>query len=114
MYSKRIKWLMQSSRKIFGLIQGDRVGVLVDSSNSNMGFGRAIEFQDSLLVNTKNRLSFINSIYFLEQSNNKQKTILKNLVSEQLSKKKQIYLAAYGSECHELWNDSLKDVHHRT
>ena len=50
MYSKRIKWLMQSSRKIFGLIQGDKVGVLVDSSNSNMGFGRAIEFQDSLLV----------------------------------------------------------------
>ena len=53
MYSKRIKWLMQSSRKIFGLIQGDKVAVLVDSSNSNMGFGRAIEFQDSLLVNLR-------------------------------------------------------------
>ena len=51
MYSKRIKWLMQSSRKVFGLVQGERVAVLIDSSNSNMGFGRAIEIQDALLVN---------------------------------------------------------------
>jgi hypothetical protein len=26
------------------------VAVIIDSSNSNMGFGRAIELQDSLLV----------------------------------------------------------------
>ena len=50
MYSKRIKWLMQSSRKVFGLVQGEKVAVLIDSSNANMGFGRAIEIQDALLV----------------------------------------------------------------
>lgn len=53
MYSKRIKWLMQSSRKVFGLVQGEKVAVLIDSSNANMGFGRAIEIQDALLVNLK-------------------------------------------------------------
>jgi hypothetical protein len=40
-------------KKSFGLIQGDRVAVLIDSSDANMGFGRAIELQDSLLVNEK-------------------------------------------------------------
>ena len=36
--------------KSFGLIEGERVAIIIDSSNSNMGFGRAIELQDSLLV----------------------------------------------------------------
>ena len=79
MYSKRVKWLTQSSRKvrqsiklfhsrqlfksflnlsqIFGLVNGDRVAVLIDSSNSNLGFGRAIEFQDSLLVNVNQTIA---------------------------------------------------------
>ena len=42
--------------KVFGLVNGDRVAVLIDSSNSNLGFGRAIEFQDSLLVWIKVRI----------------------------------------------------------
>lgn len=41
---------MQSSRKVFGLVEGQKVALLVDSSNSNMSFGRAIELQDALLV----------------------------------------------------------------
>ncbi len=50
MYSKRIKWLLQSSKKKFGLVQGDRIALIIDTSDPNMGFGRAIELQDSLLV----------------------------------------------------------------
>ncbi|CAF0842281.1 unnamed protein product [Brachionus calyciflorus] len=86
MFSKRIKWLMQSSRRAFGLVQGERVAILIDSSNSNMGFGRAIDIQDSLI----------------------------NLINEQLSKKKQFYFLSFGSDIYELWDESLKDVHHRT
>jgi len=86
MFSKRIKWLMQSSRRAFGMVQGERIAVLIDSSNSNMGFGRAIDIQDSLL----------------------------NLANEQLSKKKQFYFLSFGSDVEELWDSSPKDVHHRT
>lgn len=86
MYSKRIKWLMQSSRKSFGLVQGDRVAILIDSSNANMGFGRAVELQDSLM----------------------------NLITEQLIKRKQFYFAAFGTELNECWDDELKDVHPRS
>jgi hypothetical protein len=62
------------------------VAVAIDSSNSNMGFGRSVDIQDSLLT----------------------------LIDEQLSTKKQLYLLSFGSEIDELWDDSLKDVHHRT
>jgi hypothetical protein len=51
MYSKRIKWLMECSRKSFGLVKGENIAVLIDSSDANMRFGRAVELQDSLLVN---------------------------------------------------------------
>ncbi len=68
------------------MVQGERVAVLIDSSNANMGFGRAIEIQDSLL----------------------------NVINEQLSKKKQFYFLTYGSEAQELWDDTLRDVHHRS
>lgn len=77
---------MQSSRRAFGLIQGERIAVLIDSSNSNMGFGRSIDIQDSMI----------------------------NLINEQLSNKKQLYFLSFGTEIAELWKNSLKDVHHRT
>lgn len=77
---------MQSSRRAFGLIQGERTAVLIDSSNANMGFGRSIDIQDSLM----------------------------NLINEQLSNKKQFYFLSYGTDIKELWSNSLKDVHHRT
>lgn len=52
---------MQSSRKVFGLVEGQKVALLVDSSNSNMSFGRAIELQDALLVIKKIlKISFSN------------------------------------------------------
>jgi len=39
---------------------------------------------------------------------------MKNLIEEQLSKKKKFYFLSYGTEVNELWDESLKDVHHRT
>jgi len=36
--------------KLFGLVKGERVGVLIDSSDANTGFGRLQDFQQSLLV----------------------------------------------------------------
>lgn len=77
---------MQFSRRAFGLIQGERIAVIIDSSNSNMGFGRSIDIQDSMI----------------------------NLINEQLSNKKQFYFISFGTEIEELWKNSLKDVHHRT
>ena len=85
MYSKRIKWLMQSSKRLFGLVQGERVAVLIDTSDTNMAFGRAIELQDSLV----------------------------SLIAEQMSKRKQMYFLNYGTDVKELWEDTLMDVHHR-
>lgn len=63
-YSKRIKWLLQSSRKVFGLVEGERVAILIDSSNSNMSFGRAIELQDALIVNIFFNCKFFSYNFF--------------------------------------------------
>lgn len=69
MYSKRIKWLMQSSKKIFGLVQGDRTAVIIDTSDPNMGFGRAIELQDSLLVIRFKKKNFLINYKILNDFN---------------------------------------------
>jgi hypothetical protein len=60
MFSKRIKWLMQSSRKSFGLIEGERVAIIVDSSTANLGFGRSTEVLDSLIVIFSISYTFLN------------------------------------------------------
>ncbi len=87
MYSKRIKWLMKGSKKVFGLVQGERVAVVIDTSDASMGFGRAIEMQDALV----------------------------NLIGEQLSKKKELYFLMYGTGTNELWEDlQLTEVCHAT
>ncbi len=87
MYSKRIKWLMQGSKKVFGLVQGERVAVVVDTSDASMGFGRAIEMQDALL----------------------------SLIDEQLKKKKALYFLMYGTEASELWEETeVREVCHGT
>ena len=49
-------FLFLKTLKTFGLVLGQRVAVLIDSSNSNMGFGRAIELQDSLIVKKLNKI----------------------------------------------------------
>ena len=34
----------------FGLVKGSRVGVMIDTSDSNCGFGRLSSFQEALTV----------------------------------------------------------------
>jgi len=83
-YHKRIKWLLQGSRKHFGLVTGENVAVLIDSSDDNIGFGRISEFQQSLL----------------------------NLLDEQLQHKKLFYFLSVGTDPHELW-ESMRTVNTR-
>ncbi|CAB4002902.1 Hypothetical predicted protein, partial [Paramuricea clavata] len=45
---KRIDWLMEGSRKIFGLLKGQRVAILIDTSDANCGYGRLDLLQQSL------------------------------------------------------------------
>ena len=41
---------------MFGLIKRSRVGVLIDVSDANCGFGRLTHFQEALMVGGKTRL----------------------------------------------------------
>jgi hypothetical protein len=50
MYTKRIKWLLQGSKRVFGHVKGERVAVCIDSSDANLGFGRQTALQESLIV----------------------------------------------------------------
>ncbi|XP_069838086.1 von Willebrand factor A domain-containing protein 3A [Dendropsophus ebraccatus] len=68
-FHKRIRWLMEGSRKMFGLVQGKNIGLLIDSSHLNCG-PRRMDFLRGLLC----------------------------LVDEQLCYKKKIFLMSFGSE----------------
>ncbi|KAK2189215.1 hypothetical protein NP493_113g03015 [Ridgeia piscesae] len=85
MYTKRIKWLLQGSRRVFGLIKRSRVGVLIDVSDANCGFGRLTHFQEALM----------------------------HLVDEQMAEMKSMYLVAFGSDLSPLWANSM-DINCRT
>ncbi|XP_030069022.1 von Willebrand factor A domain-containing protein 3A [Microcaecilia unicolor] len=63
-YHQRIEWLKKNSRKIFGLIKGDRVGVLVDTSDINFGPGR-LDFQREILCLIDEQLCYKKQLYFL-------------------------------------------------
>ncbi|XP_055877562.1 von Willebrand factor A domain-containing protein 3A-like [Biomphalaria glabrata] len=75
MYTKRIKWLLQGSKRMFGHLMGNKVAVCVDTSHANLGFGRQTAFQESLL----------------------------HLIDEQLTNRASIYLASFGTEFDPLW-----------
>lgn len=83
-YTHRIKWLLQGSRKVFGLVKGKRVIVVVDCSNINTGYGRLETLQDFLM----------------------------HLIDEQLSKKSALYFTAFGTMAEPLW-PVLRDVNVR-
>ncbi|XP_042293164.1 von Willebrand factor A domain-containing protein 3A isoform X1 [Sceloporus undulatus] len=74
MYDKRIQWLLQGSRKMFGVIQGSRIGVLIDTSNISCK-PRLCEFQRDLL----------------------------SLIDEQLCYMKKLYFVSFGTEASSLW-----------
>ncbi|XP_075926061.1 von Willebrand factor A domain-containing protein 3A isoform X2 [Petromyzon marinus] len=84
LYHQRIKWLLQDSRKLFGLVQGTRVAVIVDSSDANCVPGRLSDLRTSLL----------------------------QLVDEQLCYRKQLYLLSCGSKEKPLW-DTVRHVNLR-
>ncbi|XP_076458970.1 von Willebrand factor A domain-containing protein 3A-like isoform X2 [Babylonia areolata] len=84
MYTKRIKWLLQGSKRVFGHVKGERVAVIIDCSDANMGFGRQTALQESLI----------------------------HLLDEQVSKKKGAYLVSFGTDIDPLW-PVVRDVNDR-
>ncbi|XP_041062739.1 von Willebrand factor A domain-containing protein 3A [Carcharodon carcharias] len=85
LYHQRMEWLMEGSRKMFGLVKGSRVGLLIDSSAANCGLGRLQDFQTALLC----------------------------LLDEQLCYRKQFYFLSFGSDLSSLW-ETPRNVNIRT
>lgn len=82
--SNRIRWLLQDSRKVFGVVQGARVLVIFDFSQGQASFGRGNEYHKHLL----------------------------DLIDEQLTTKDQLGFLAYGTDVDPLWK-GLRDVNSR-
>nr|XP_055040056.1 von Willebrand factor A domain-containing protein 3A isoform X4 [Misgurnus anguillicaudatus] len=76
MYHDQIKCLTQGSKKVFGVVNGSRLGVLVDTSNFNCSEERLPELQQHLLM----------------------------LIEEQLHLKEQLYLLSYSTDVSSLWD----------
>ncbi|XP_055994783.1 von Willebrand factor A domain-containing protein 3A [Sorex fumeus] len=74
LYQQRIRWLSEQSKKVFGLIHGERVGILIHMS----------VFRSSSQKKE-----------FLED--------LESLILEQLSRKEALYILAFGSTSSSLW-----------
>ncbi|XP_076122786.1 von Willebrand factor A domain-containing protein 3A [Alosa pseudoharengus] len=49
LYHNRIRWLTEGSRKVFGMVRGSKVAVLVDASDVNCSTDRLIDLQRNLL-----------------------------------------------------------------
>ncbi|XP_046873267.1 von Willebrand factor A domain-containing protein 3A isoform X2 [Hypomesus transpacificus] len=81
LYHGKMRWLNQGSMKVFGLVKGSRVGVIVDVSDANCTEERLVDLQVNLLA----------------------------LIEEQLICKRQLYLLSFGTESNSLW-DSPVDV----
>ncbi|KAM6957253.1 von Willebrand factor A domain-containing protein 3A [Aplochiton taeniatus] len=81
LYHGRIRWLNQGSKKVFGLVKGSCVGLMIDTSGANCSGGRLVGLQMNLV----------------------------NLIDEQLSDRQQLYLMAFGSDSSSLW-DSPSNV----
>ncbi|CAF3965844.1 unnamed protein product, partial [Rotaria magnacalcarata] len=82
--SNRIRWLLQDSRKVFGVVQGARVLVILDFSQGQASFGRGDEYHKHLM----------------------------QLIEEQLIYKEQLGFIAYGTDIDALWN-GVRDVNTR-
>ncbi|NXW28945.1 VWA3A protein, partial [Phaetusa simplex] len=80
LYHQRIQWLLQNSRKVFGLIKGTKIGLMVDVSHVSYG-PRLLDFQKDLLC----------------------------LIDEQLCYKKQLYCLSFSTEISPLW-ESPKNI----
>ncbi|KFQ20094.1 von Willebrand factor A domain-containing protein 3A, partial [Merops nubicus] len=80
LYQQRVQWLLQDSRKVFGLVEGSNVGLVVDVSNVSYG-PQLLDFQKDLL----------------------------RLIDEQLCYKKQLYCLSFSTEISPLW-ESPKNI----
>ncbi|XP_027512563.1 von Willebrand factor A domain-containing protein 3A isoform X1 [Corapipo altera] len=80
LYQQRIQWLLEDSRKVFGVIKGTKVGLLIDVSHMSYG-PRLLDFQKDLLC----------------------------LIDEQLCYKKQLYCLSFSAEISPLW-ESPKNI----
>ncbi|XP_045213175.2 von Willebrand factor A domain-containing protein 3A-like isoform X3 [Mercenaria mercenaria] len=83
-FTKRIKWLLTGSKRVFGNVKGERCVLCVDTSDANTGFGRLTAFQESLI----------------------------HLVDEQFPEKRGIYLMSFGTDVDPLW-PVVRDVNIR-
>ncbi|KAL5018508.1 hypothetical protein ScPMuIL_004230 [Solemya velum] len=83
-YTKRIKWLLQGSKRVFGNVKGKRVAVCVDTSDANTGFGRLTTLQELLI----------------------------HLIDEQIANKEAAYFLSFGSEPEPLW-PVMRDINCR-
>ena len=60
MYNNRVRWLLQASRRVFGVVQGRRVAVLIDTSDANLNFGRLASLKVLFgIMWIKTKLSFV-------------------------------------------------------
>ncbi|XP_076997692.1 von Willebrand factor A domain-containing protein 3A [Tamandua tetradactyla] len=74
LYQQRIQWLTENSKKVFGLIKGARVGILIDVSGVSCG-PQKDEFEKDFL----------------------------SLIDEQLSHKEKLYSLSFGTTAKALW-----------
>ncbi|XP_054992066.1 von Willebrand factor A domain-containing protein 3A [Sorex araneus] len=79
LYQQRVQWLSEHSKKVFGLIPGERVGILIHTAVLRAGPRRE---------------------EFLED--------LESLIQEQLRQKETLYILAFGSTSSGLWPDPVE------
>ncbi|XP_032699914.1 von Willebrand factor A domain-containing protein 3A isoform X2 [Lontra canadensis] len=79
LYQQRIQWLTENSRKVFGLIKGARVGIVIDVSAVSSGSQKE-EFQKDFL----------------------------SLIEEQLSHKEKLYVLSFCSTASALWPEPVE------
>ncbi|XP_063727646.1 von Willebrand factor A domain-containing protein 3A-like isoform X2 [Symsagittifera roscoffensis] len=84
MYNNRVRWLLQASRRVFGVVQGRRVAVLIDTSDANLNFGRLASLKEDMIA----------------------------LFDQQISSKQAVFLIGMGSELDVLF-DSPVEVTYR-
>ncbi|XP_055483407.1 von Willebrand factor A domain-containing protein 3A isoform X2 [Psammomys obesus] len=77
-YQERIQWLTEKSKKVFGLIKGTRVGLLIDTSQVSNPLKD--EFQNDLI----------------------------SLIDEQLSLKEKLYVLSFGVTPQALWPEPVE------
>ncbi|XP_070617294.1 von Willebrand factor A domain-containing protein 3A isoform X2 [Erythrolamprus reginae] len=64
LYDKRMRWLLRGSKKMFGVIQGNKLGVLIETSS--VDYGSELQgLQMDLLALINEQLRFMKKLYFI-------------------------------------------------